>query len=339
MRLRSLLVGLAAALPLAAQSRITVAVSNQTNSSAGRNGRIESFLSTGLQPAEWDYTFFHDVPGGAGLLWQLAPQHVSLQPLSQGVPMTGANQWDFSTLDAVLIPVLGTGDHSPVLQLSTGPAFMDDADGHLLPGNFAAFAAYCANVVRYYNTGGFDANGVHYQSPSPYHITWWGIFNEPNINGITVAQYVQLYNLVVPAMLAVDPTIKFVALEESDWGTQSQICVPPFVQGVTAPVDAVALHYYSTGDQRDTDQTIMATIPGFLADLEYVEAQLQTNPALAGVPVWVTENNVNADFSGSNGQSQCNNPAQSRRKAAPRHIVAPEGRPMATRRNPGACGE
>jgi uncharacterized protein (TIGR03437 family) len=300
------LVGLAAALPLAAQSRITVAVSNQTNSSAGRNGRIESFLSTGLQPAEWDYTFFHDVPGGAGLLWQLAPQHVSLQPLSQGVPMTGANQWDFSTLDAVLIPVIGTGDHSPVLQLSTGPAFMDDANGNLLPGNFAAFAAYCANVVRYYNTGGFDANGVHYQSPSPYHITWWGIFNEPNINGITAAQYVQLYNLVVPAMLAVDPAIKFVAIEESSWGTQSQIFVPPFVQGVTAPVDAVALHYYSTGDQRDTDQTIMATIPGFLADLEYVEAQLQTNPALAGVPVWVTENNVNADYSAANGMSAIN---------------------------------
>ena len=306
MRIQTVCAGLAVAVSLAAQTPISVQVLNRTNFSAGRNGRLESFLSTGLQPAEWDYTFFHDVPGGAGLLWQLAPRHVSLQPLSQAVPMTGANQWDFSTLDAVLIPVLGTGDHSPVLQLSTGPAFMDDADGHLLPGNFAAFAAYCANVVRYYNTGGFDANGVHYQSPSPYHITWWGIFNEPNINGITAAQYVQLYNLVVPAMLAVDPTIKFVALEESDWGTQSQICVPPFVQGVTAPVDAVALHYYSTGDQRDTDRTIMATIPDFLADLKYVEAQLLTNPALAGVPVWVTENNVNADYSAGNGMSAIN---------------------------------
>jgi uncharacterized protein (TIGR03437 family) len=219
--------------------------------------------------------------------------------------MTGANQWDFSTLDAVLIPVIGTGDHSPELQLATGPAFMDDASGHLLPANFEAFAAYCASVVRYYNTGGFDANGVHYQSPSPYHITWWGIFNEPNINGITAAQYVQLYNLVVPAMRAVDPTIKFVAIEESDWGTQSQIFVPPFVQGVRAPVDAVALHYYSTCNQRDTDRTIMASIPTFLTDLKYVAAQLQTNPALAGVPVWVTENNVNADYSAANGMSSC----------------------------------
>jgi len=301
MKLHSLLVGLAAALPLAAQSRIAVTVSNQTNSTAGRNGRIESFLSTAFQPAEWDYTFFNDIPGAPGLLWQLAPQHTRLQPVSKGVPMTGLNKWDFSTLDAVLIPVLNAGDHSPELQLATGPAFMDNSSGNLLPANFAAFAAYCANVVRYYNTGGFDVNGVHYQSPSPYRITWWGIFNEPNINGLTASQYVALYNLVVPAMHAVDPTIKFVAIEESDWGTQSQIFVPVFVRNVTAQVDAVALHYYST-----SDQDVMGSIPTFLADLKYVQAQLQTVPGLASVPVWVTENNVNADYGLSNGQSACN---------------------------------
>lgn len=298
--------GLAVALSLAAQTPISVQVLNQTNSSAGLNGRLQSFLSTAFQPAEWDYTFFNNLPGAAGLLWQLAPQHIRLQPVSQGVPMTGADQWDFSKLNAVLIPVIGTGDHSPELQLATGPAFMDNSSGDLLPANFAAFAAYCANVVRYYNTGGFEANGVHYQSPSPYHITWWGIFNEPNINGLTAAQYVELYNTVVPAMRAVDPTIKFVAIEESDWGTQSQIYVPPFVQGVTAQVDTVALHYYSTCNQRDTDQTVMGTIPGFLADLKYVQAQMQTNSALRNVPVWVTENNVNADYSAANGMSACN---------------------------------
>jgi len=306
MRIKVACTGLAVALSLAAQTAISVQVLNQTNSSAGLNGRLQSFLSTAFQPAEWDYTFFNNLPGAASLLWQLAPQHIRLQPVSQGVPMTGPNEWDFSTLDAVLIPVIGTGDHSPELQLATGPAFMDNSSGDLLPANFAAFAAYCANVVRYYNTGGFEANGVHYQSPSPYHITWWGIFNEPNINGLTAAQYVELYNTVVPAMRAVDPTIKFVAIEESDWGTQSQIYVPPFVQGVTAQVNAVALHYYSTCNQRDTDQTVMGTIPGFLADLKYVQAQLQTNSALRNVPVWVTENNVNADYSAANGMSACN---------------------------------
>ena len=296
---------LAVALSLAAQTPISVQVLNQTDSSKGLNGRLQSFMSTAFQPAEWDYPFFNNLPGAAGLLWQLAPQHIRLQPVSQAVPMTGPNQWNFSMLNAVLLPVLESGDHSPELQLATAPAFMDDASGHLLPANFVAFAAYCANVVRYYNTGGFDANGVHYQSPSPYHITWWGIFNEPNVNHITASQYLTLYNLVVPAMRAVDPTIKFVAIEEADYSAESQTYVPTFVQQVTAQVDAVALHYYSTCNQTDTDRTLMGSIPTFLSDLQYVQAQLQTNPALANVPVWVTENNVNADYN-NNGMSACN---------------------------------
>ena len=307
MDIRTFCAGLVVALSLAAQTQISVQVLNQTNSGAGTNGRLQSFMSTAFQPAEWDIKFFSTGPAaGDQLLWQLAPQHIRLQPVSQGVPMTGSNQWNFSTLDDILQPVLNTGDHSPELQLATAPAFMDNSSGQILPSSIQAFSQYCANVVRYYNTGGFDVNGVHYQSPSPYHIAWWGIFNEPNINGVTASEYLTLYNTVVPAMLAVDPTIKFVAIEESDFGTQSETFVPPFVQGVTAPVDAVALHYYSTCNQRDTDQTVMKTIPTLLADLLYVRSQLKTNPALANVPVWVTENNVNADYDAGNGMSACN---------------------------------
>ncbi|MGA8578650.1 MAG: hypothetical protein WB579_08215, partial [Bryobacteraceae bacterium] len=236
MGIKTICAGLAVALSLAAQTPISVQVLNQTNSTKGVNGRLQSFMSTAFQPAEWDDAFFTSISAAPGFLWQLAPQHIRLQPVSQGVPLTSSNQWDFSTLDAVLIPVIGTGDHSPELQLATAPASMSNSNGDILTttANFQAFAAYCANVVRYYNTGGFDVNGVHYQSPSPYHITWWGIFNEPNGNEVTASQYVTLYNIVVPAMQAVDPTIKFVAIEESDYGNQSQQYVPTFVQQVTA---------------------------------------------------------------------------------------------------------
>src|SRR5437016_13954415 len=77
-------------------------------------------------------------------------------------------------------------------------------------------------LVRYYNGPGFDWGGQHFESPSlssasPHKITWWGIFNEYNINGLTPAEYVELYNTVVPRMLAVDPTIQFSALELSDF--------------------------------------------------------------------------------------------------------------------------
>ena len=40
--------------------------------------------------------------------------------------------------------------------------------------------------------------------------------------------------------------------------------------------------------------------------MKSIQAQLQTNANLAALPVWVTENNVNADFSNGNGESTCN---------------------------------
>jgi hypothetical protein len=110
----------------------------------------------------------------------------------------------------------------------------------------------------------------------------------------------------VPAMLAVDPTIKIVALELSDYGNQEQLYVPPFVQGVTAQVDVLATHFYSTCNQSDTDQTIMNTVPGFASGVQYIYSQLATNPKLTSVPVWILENNVNADYAAANGMSTCN---------------------------------
>ncbi|HLN03412.1 MAG TPA: hypothetical protein VK335_29240 [Bryobacteraceae bacterium] len=290
-----------------AQSSINVTVFNHKDTAAGAHGRFQNFLSTSFQPAEWDYPYFQQVSGSTGPLWLLAPQHIRIQPVSQGVPMTAPDQWDFTDLDAVLIPILSLGDHSPELQLATAPNFMDDSNGHLLRSHFQDFAKYCANIVRYYNTGGFDAGGKHYQSSSPYGIHWWGIFNEPNINGIAVDDYVSLYNMVVPAMLAVDPTIKLVGIELSDFQGQAQQYLPPFVQGVTAQVDAIATHYYSTCNQADTDETLMDSIWNFFVpDMHYLYSELRTNPKLANIPVWVTENNVNADYDQGNGISACN---------------------------------
>ena len=290
-----------------AQSSINVTVFNQKDTSAGVHGRLESFLSTSFQPAEWDYPYFQQVAGSTGPLWLLAPQHIRIQPVSQGVPMTAPDLWDFTDLDAVVIPILGLGDHSPELQLATAPAFMDDSNGYLLRSRFRDFANYCANMVRYYNTGGFNVGGKHFQSSSPYGIHWWGIFNEPNGNGVSATDYVTLYNMVVPAMLAVDPTIKLVGIELSDYQGQAQEYLPPFVQGVTAQVDAIATHYYSSCNQSDSDETVMNTIWNFFVpDMRYLYSQLRANPKLAHIPVWVTENNVNADYDAGNGISACN---------------------------------
>ncbi len=75
---------------------------------------------------------------------------------------------------------------------------------------------------------------------------------------------------------------------------------------VTAQVDIVATHFYSTCNQSSTDQTLFNTIPAFAAGVKNIYSILQKNPNLANVPVWITENNVNADFGDANGNSTCN---------------------------------
>src|SRR6185369_2709590 len=173
---------------------------------------------------------------------------------------------------------------------------------------FNQFADWAATLVKYYNTpGGFtdSVSGKTFVSPSGKPIEWWGVFNEPNLTSMTPQQYVQLYNLTAQKMLAVDPTIKLVGVELSDWGSEPQRYLPTFVAGVTQPVDALATHYYGTCNQRDTDQQLINSVQMFHDHVVYFHQQMALNPSLASLPVWVTENNVNADFN-SNGKSACN---------------------------------
>jgi hypothetical protein len=294
---------------------VVATVRSTVNTNVGEAGLLDTFMSTSFQPAEWDDQFFtsNPEPATTTTLNNLNSEHIRLQPVSQGTPESSQNSWDFSTLDAILNPVISVADHSPELQLAVGPSWMDDpSTGDLEPTHFPDFASYAADVVQYYNTStGFtDADGQNHvhSATSVTPVTWWGIFNEPNINGLSAAQYVSLYNEVVPAMQAAPSTvpIKFVAVELADFGNEPENYMPTFVANVTQEVDAVATHFYSSCNQLDTDQQVFSTIAGFASDVKYIYSQLQTNPTLKTVPVWVTENNVNADYANAEGYSTCN---------------------------------
>jgi len=289
-----------------ASDTVNVQVSNQINQQAGVNGRLQLPISTSFQLAPWSYQFFTTTPNATTPLGALYPWHTRVQVISTGIPLTAPDTWDFTELDAMVTPVQSTGDHSPELQIGTAPAYMSDASGHILPANFPDFAQMSANLVRYYNTGGFTDSGKSFQSPTPYPVTWWGVFNEPNGNGLTSQQYVDLYNAVVPAMAQADPSIKFLAVELSDYDTVAENYLPAFVAGVTAPVDVLATHFYSSCNQKDSDAQVFATVPSFVSEVRNIYSQLAGVPKLAGVPVWVTENNVNADYDAGNGMSACN---------------------------------
>ncbi len=279
-----------------------------------KTGSFSVAMSTSFQPADWDYQFFQLNPTAITTLGNLGPHHVRLQGIVHGVPQgsegTSDTTWNFSTLDAITQPVLGVGDHSPEFQIAKAPAFMynsNNSGSSFVDTSFAEFAGYAKNLVAYYNTGGFTANSQFYESPAfasnGYKITWWGIYNEPSINNnLDASSYTTMYNALVPAMQSADPAIKFAALElccgSENWAAT-------FAAGVSAQVDAVATHYYSSCNQRDTDAMLMATVPGFASSVQTIYTNILTNPSLANVPVWVTENNVNADYS-NNGMSNCN---------------------------------
>jgi len=284
---------------------VNVQVINRVNRSVGNNGRFQVAMSTNLQLVPGSAQFFNQTPAALPALSALQAQHIRAQMVSSADPLMSPGLWDFTALNAFLPPIQSIGDHSPEFQIAGAPAFMNDANGNILPANYGAFAAMSANLVRYFNTGGFNAGGAHFQSPSPYPIAWWGIFNEPNGSGLSPQDYTNLYNTVVPAMAAADPSIKFAAVELSDFAPDAESFLPTFVGGVTAPVNALATHFYSTCNPKTLDDTIFPTVPGFAKEVSYIVSELATKPSLAGVPVWVTENNVNSGYALPSGLSNC----------------------------------
>jgi hypothetical protein len=243
--------------------------------------------------------------------------------LERDIPETSAGVWDFSYVDGMVSPVMSVTDHSPEYQIAKAPAYMYDESGNLLDPTFNAFAAYAADLVRYYNTpaGIVDATSCN-KSPcvsappgGKGRVDYWGIYNEPNINDEFndstqnphgPQNYVNMYNVLVPQMQAVDPTIKFVAVELADFGSEASNYIPTFVKNVSQRVDVLATHFYATCNQKDTDQQLFDAIDQFVQHIEYLYSQLQSEPALASVPVWMTENNVNADYDKGGGISACN---------------------------------
>jgi hypothetical protein len=297
---------------------IAASLGNSVDTSKAVGGKLEQFMSTSFQPSEGTYQFFQNHSAGEpALLNKLGSQHIRLQAVSQAVPMkanTGsATDWDFTILDAIVQSVLSVADNGPEFQIAVAPAFLNDpASGHFIfnTANVQAFADYSANLVRYYNKGGFTWGGENFVSRSyPQRtITWWGIYNEYNINGMTPSQYIQLYNTVVPAMLNVDNTIKISAMELSV--TDPTTDLPPFVAspangGVNAQVNVVSTHFYPTCNQRDVDATLFDRVPQMVQYIDYVYQELGTRTDLKSVPLWITENNVNADFDNGNGRSDC----------------------------------
>jgi hypothetical protein len=296
---------------------VVATVQNATDTTLGVAGHLQEAMSTGFQPSIYNNAFFPTFPNTTTLA-ALNSKHIRLQPVHETMPWLAnsspqlATDWSFTDMDKTVQPVLTVGDQSPVFQIAMAPVFLSDSSGHFIYNSthLTLLTQYAQNLVRYYNKGGFDWGGKHFQSASSTPIKWWAIYNEPNLNNITAAQYVAIYNALVPAMLSVDSSLKFVGLELSGFTGESAKYLPLMVLpaasgGINAQMDAISTHYYATCKQADTDATVFADVQKFVTDLNYIHAELKLRTDLANVPVWVTENNVNSDYPLTTGYSSC----------------------------------
>jgi hypothetical protein len=259
------------------------------------SGTLTEAMSTSFQLAPWTDDTFTAHPDAVAQLTNLNPHHINVQVIDKSIPETAPGVWDFSVLDHQLQPILSAADHSPLIQLAQAPAYLYRTKTHFVtPAFIAGFTDYAVKIVQHYNAPG-----------SPHPIEYWGILNEPNYFNISPSEYVAIYNAVVPAMRAVDPTIKIAALELGGEAKDERTYLPIFIKGVTAPVDIVAVHFYATCDQRDTDQTVFDSVPKFVDQLHFIRRAMRANLQLRNIPIWILENNVNADFIDESGNSTC----------------------------------
>ena len=316
--------------PQAFQLTIATAakVSNSIDSSKGIGGRLDEFVSTSFQPAPWQSQFFVMHPD-TGDLEALQSQHIHVQIYDPPYSPPPSDSWDFTELDDIVQPLLRVGDRSPLLQINNSPF---DVSGNLASSNpsvwsanVAAFADYCAKLVRYYNMGGFSYNGVPLVTPGSQPIVWWGILGDSNVTLSSGSLYAQIYAAAAAAMLAVDPSIRISAVEFADYASgggakpgqyfqdflgQLALLDPSLRDRLANRTDVLSLHFYSTSNLNDKDTAVFATIPSFVQDVKSLRTLLPTIP---NATVWVTQNNVNADVPNQSSDGvwySQNNPTQ-----------------------------
>ncbi len=83
-------------------STVNVQVSDQINTSAGVNGRLQVAMSTNLQLVNYSADFFSQNPQALATLGALQPQHTRIQLVPGSDPLTSPDVWNFSQIDPLL---------------------------------------------------------------------------------------------------------------------------------------------------------------------------------------------------------------------------------------------
>lgn len=236
----------------------------------------------------------------------------------------------FENLDTLVSDVFAAGQQ-PLMNIKFAPDWMwscyphsagmteKQTAGHVTDLTFNTFAQYMARLVDYYNKGSMTTEtGTVISNPygTAHTITYWELWNEPDLNnetpcapadgfGITYTQYTTMWNAVTAAMLAQDPTLKFVgpATAGAQFGsstTTGNQYVDYLMAHATTKPTAISFHGYGYWDNTVADQWIFdgdgttgCACGGITDIVNGVRAMQAQYPS---TPVWLTEVNVNADW-------------------------------------------
>jgi hypothetical protein len=246
--------------------------------------------------------------------------HVGDDSGRPAMPEIHQNQWDFSTLDQLVNDETSIGQQV-LMNIKFAPDWMWTCSSFGQPGTvrdqtFQTYAQYMARLVSYYNKGSMTTEaGTVITNPkgTANRITYWEPWNEPDLTNetpcappsgqaLTPTQFVTMWNAVVPAMLAVDPTLKFVgpATAGGQFGSSTGAgndYITQLMQNGTVKPDVISFHGYGYWDNTVSDKTIFdgdSSGAGGIPD--FVNAATNIRATYPGKPIWITEMNVNADW-------------------------------------------
>jgi hypothetical protein len=234
--------------------------------------------------------------------------------------------WSFAELNSMVNDVDAAGT-TPILNVRYAPDWMwtcrtpfdggSAGQGGLRDRTYKTFASYMARLVSYYNRGKMTTeSGAVITNPAgtTRRIPYWELWNEPDLANedpchtanwdppFTPSSYVQMWNVVAPAMRAVDSTIKLIGPtvanpDEQGYAPGDDYLGALATTGLPRP-SVLSFHAYGYWDNTATDKVIWdgdgAGCCGGIPELAFGLKDLHAR--FPAVPVYVTEDNVNADW-------------------------------------------
>lgn len=210
--------------------------------------------------------------------------------------------WDFNSLDAVVNDITGAGAR-PVLAIAYAPEWMWNCEtGTIRDPTFGEFGDYMARLVAYYNRGSFVAeDGRTIRNPAGIanRITYWELWNEPDQRAlscpptgspnISPAQYVTMWNATTPKMRALDPALTLIGPATAN---PSAGYITALVSDAIRKPDIVSFHAYGGWMTSQSDHFLFHSR---CCGLDAIVSNLaQVRASAPGIPVWITELNVNS---------------------------------------------